>query len=155
MSSLSHRRKKAGNSGLLLFAFLLAFNAIACQRSQEGRRPQHAPSKAIVRFVDVDSEAPISVSCDGLESYWGSDVDTLVIEDRPFLDSLASVISSLTPAKKGFTPDARMVVDVYFADGSKRVLCLSNIAVALDKQEMEFEPILLSLMQSRTRPQQH
>lgn len=149
MSSLSLPREKMKNSVVPLLVLFLALSMLACQRSRNDRPSQKILSKTSVRFVDVDFESPISVGCDGLESYWGSDVDTLVLEDRPFLDSLAWVVSGLTQSNKGFTPDARMVVDMYFSDGTKQVLCLSNVALAVDGREMEFEPRLLDLLLRR------
>jgi len=135
---------------MFTLVLLFALCAFTCQRNQNEKLMIDSLDKAIISFVDLEIESPIHIDCDSLRSYFGSEVLTLPIDDRPFLDSLATIISNLRPSNKGFTPDVRMVVEMHYSNGGKRVLCMSDIALAFDGKEMEFEPSLLSLLESRT-----
>jgi hypothetical protein len=150
MRSFPHQKRKTKNDATYLLIVMLALGMTECQEARDRTQPGESLSKTIVRYVDIDLESPIGVPCDSLESFWGDEVDTLVIIDRPFLDSLASIVSKLKPSNKGFSPDARMVVEMYFTRGIKKTLCMSNVALALDGKEMEFAPDLLRLLESRT-----
>jgi len=155
MQSLSHPKKKMKSNVTYLLSVILALGMIECQEAHNHTRPGQSFTKAVIRYVDIDLESPIGVSCDSLESFWGDEVDTLVLVDRPFLDSLESIVSKLKASNKGFRPDARIIVEMYSTRGIKKTLCMSNVALALDGKEMEFTPELLQLLQSRTARSRH
>jgi len=133
----------------MMMVSLIALSAVVCGRNDKGKPTNETLDKAIISFVDIEIESPIRIECDSLRSYFGSDVITRSIEDRPFLDSLASIVSNLKASENGFTPDTRMVVELIYSSGVK-VLCMSSVALQLDEKEMEFEPSLLRLLLSRT-----
>lgn len=146
-SSPPQGRKKMKNRTMSFLLSSLLLCTLACQRRQAERPPAAQLTKAVIRFVDVDFESPIRVDCKGFTAYWGSDVDSVTIVDKPFLDSLSSMVSRLN--RGNITPDDRIVVEMGFSDGHKRILCLTDGAIALDGQEMEFQAALLSLIQRR------
>lgn len=127
----------------MLMGILCCLLVFGCQT----RRKSEVPQKAVLRFVAFDTESPVHVDCDSLDSFFGKQVTVFTLSDRESLDSLAVILAGLKPSSKGFTPDVRLVMDIYYQDNRMKRLCMSDIALEVEGVEMQFEPRLLSLIQ--------
>ena len=121
--------------------------AIACHHGGTDRRGNNSISKATIKYVDWDIETPIRIDCSSLQTYFGDRVVSHSIDDSLFLDSLATTLTTLKPSPEGYMPDVRLVIEGSFADGTKILLGMSDIAIEVNGKPMTFQPSLFNLVQ--------
>ncbi len=134
------------------FLILIWPFAMTCSQTLNGQNTSSVLDSVAVRFVSFDLETPIRIESKTFENYFGKRVIPFSVTDRPSLDSLAILVRDLKPSKAGFMPDVRLVAEMYYSDSTKKVLCMSDIAVEIDNTAMEFESKLFSFLEEKAGP---
>ena len=128
----------------MLMGILYCLQLFGCQI----KRTSEVPQRAVLKLVDFNTESPVHVDCDSLDSFFGKKVTVFTLTDRVVLDSVAAILAGLTPSCKGFKPDVRFVMDVHYQDNRMKRLCMSDIALEIEGVEMQIALQLVLLMRA-------
>jgi len=100
---------------------LLSASQLFCQETN------HHYDKMIIKYVDLELETPVCISCDLFEKYFI--YDSLVVSDKKELENIFSELSHLKSEKIKYTVDARIKIACFIGNSIAAIYCLDSIGI--------------------------
>jgi hypothetical protein len=122
-------------SRIIMSLMLLSASQLFCQVKNNHY------DKMIIKYVDLELETPVCITCDLFEKYFK--YDSLVVSDKKKLKNIVNDLSHLKCGKRKYIVDARIKIECFIGNKITAIYCLDSVGILNNQEVMDMSKKLL------------